>query len=87
MALIFERRGREDLANIVRNGRKVQRYFFFNGGGVSRKQDEFEALFQGLRASWAEPGQQVLEPYASWKEKALERYKGDVHLKDILCTK
>ena len=82
-ALIFERRGREDLANIVRSGRKMQRYFFFNGGGVSREQNEFEALFQGLRASWAESGQ-VLGSYAVWRDRALERYRGDVRLQNML---
>jgi len=83
LAAIFERRGRNDIARLVRDGRKMQRYLFFNGGGVSRSREEFEAMFQGLRAAWAgddkEPGS-----YQSWKEEALKKYAGDEQLMHLL---
>ena len=82
-AVMFERRGRTDLANLVRNGRKMQRYLLFNGGGVSHEQERFETMFQSLRAAWAgqvsQPG-----PYQTWKDEALRRYEGDEQLKRLL---
>lgn len=71
-ATMFERRGRTDLAEIVRAGRKMQRFIFFNGGGASTQQEEFEALFQGLRAAMA--GEHEGEPgsYQTWRAEALE---------------
>ena len=54
---IFERRGRGDLAGMVRGGRRWQRYLFFLGGGVPGDMAEFEPLFQGLRRTlWARGG-------------------------------
>ena len=83
LAAIFERRRRHDMACLVRNGRKMQRYLFFNGGGVSHGREEFEAMFQGLRAAWAgddnEPG-----PYQTWKDEALRKYAGDEQLMHLL---
>lgn len=83
LAAIFERRGRNDMACLVRGGRKMQRYLFFNGGGVSHGREEFEAMFQGLRAAWAgddkKPGS-----YQSWKDEALETYAGDEQLVHLL---
>lgn len=83
LAAMFERRGRNDMAYLVRSGRKMQRYLFFNGGGVSHGQEEFEAMFQGLRAAWAgdnnEPG-----PYQTWKDEALKKYAGDEQLMHLL---
>lgn len=83
LAAAFEHRGRNDMACLVRNGRKMQRYLFFNGGGVSQEQEEFEAMFQGLRAAWAgdecQPG-----PYQTWKAEALEKYAGDEQLVHLL---
>ncbi|KAK0750535.1 hypothetical protein B0T18DRAFT_437704 [Schizothecium vesticola] len=46
---IFERRGRGDLAEMVRGGRRWQRYLFFLGGGIPGDMAELEPLFQGLR--------------------------------------
>ena len=82
LAVLFERRGRNDMAYLVRNGRKMQRYLFFNGG-TSREQDEFEDLFQGLRAAWAEDKYQP-DDYQSWKDEALKQYEGDGQLKLLL---
>ncbi|KAF6230379.1 hypothetical protein HO133_004721 [Letharia lupina] len=82
-AAIFERRGRNDMAHLVRNGRKMQRYLFFNGGSVSHEQEDFEAMFQGLRAAWAGDNSQP-GPYQVWKEEALKKYEGDEQLGRLL---
>lgn len=82
-AEIFEARGRGDMGKIVRESRKMQRFTFFNGGGVSRDQEEFRALFTGLRAAWAE-GNEELNSYEDWKKDAEERQKGDEKLQIIL---
>ena len=83
LAAIFERRGRNDIACLVRDGRKWQRYLFFIGGGVSHQQEEFEAMFQGLRAAWAENGKEP-SPYQTWKDEALKKYAGDKQLMQLL---
>jgi hypothetical protein len=54
-AEMFEVRGRADMGRIVRESRKMQRFTFFNGGGVSLDDEEFQFLFSGLRAAWAGP--------------------------------
>ena len=83
LAAIFERRGRSDMAFLVRNGRKMQRYLFFIGGGVSQEREEFEAMFQGLRAAWADDRSQ-LGSYQMWKDEALKTYAGDEQLMHLL---
>ena len=83
LAAIFESRGRTDMASLVRDGRKMQRFLFFNGGGISREQEDFEALFQGLRAAWA-GNNNKLSPYQTWKNEALEKYAGDEQLIQLL---
>lgn len=85
-ATIFEDRGRKDMGTIVREGRRMQRFTFFNGGGVSREQEEFEALFNGLRASWAEK-QEQLSSYQVWKADALRSHRGDMRLQQLLRRK
>lgn len=80
---IFEARGREDMGKIVRKSRKMQRFTFFNGGGVSRDQEEFQALFTGLRAAWAKKNEQ-LSSYEDWKRDTIERQKGDERLRILL---
>ena len=82
LASIFERRGRNDMAHLIWNGRKMQRLTFFLGG-LSEEQDEFEALFQGLRAAWADDGSPP-SPYQTWKDEALKKYEGDEQLKGLL---
>ncbi|KAI9822820.1 MAG: hypothetical protein M1826_000399 [Phylliscum demangeonii] len=76
---LFEHRGRADLADLVRNGRRFQRFLFFLGGGLSSDRKEFEALFQGLRASVTNEGQdfKTLEDYVQWREDAIKRYSRD----------
>ncbi|KAI9679958.1 MAG: hypothetical protein M1817_004973 [Caeruleum heppii] len=49
----FERRGREDLGRMVRDGRRIQRFLFFLGGGSSTEKEEFESLFNGLRSTFS----------------------------------
>lgn len=83
LAAIFERRRRHDIADLVRNGRKMQRYFFFIGGGICQSRQDFEAMFQGLRTVWAgdenQPGL-----YQTWKKEALKKYAGDNQLLHLL---
>ena len=81
-AVMFERRGRADMAALIRNGRKMQRYLFFLAG-TSQEQEEFEALFQGLRSAWAEDGSQP-DSYQTWKDAALKKYAGDAQLMHLL---
>ena len=81
-AVMFERRGRADMASLIRTGRKMQRYLFFLAG-TSHEREEFEAMFQGLRSAWAEDGSQ-LESYQTWKDGALKKYAGDTQLMHLL---
>ena len=83
LAVIFERRGRADMASLIRTGRKMQRYLFFVGGGTPHDREEFEAMFQGLRSAWAEDGSQ-LDSYQTWKDEALKKYAGDAQLMHLL---
>ena len=85
LAAILERRQRNDMAGLIHNGRKMQRYLFPIGGGFPREQDEFEAMFHGLQAAWVEDQSQLI-PYQTWKDKALKRYGGDQQLLNILRT-
>ena len=61
----------------------MQRFTFFNGGGVSRNPEEFQALFNGLRAAWASKDEQP-SSYEDWKRGAEERQKRDERLKILL---
>lgn len=81
---IFERRGRRDLADIVRSGRRWQRYLFFLGGGIPSDMAEFEPLFQGLRKSFT-PDKDKLTAYADWKASALQGFaKGNRELELLM---
>ena len=82
LASIYERRGRSDMAHLVRNGRKMQR-LMFSLGGLSEEHDEFEALFQGLRAAWADDGRPP-SSYQTWKDEALKKYEDDEQLQGLL---
>lgn len=75
-AEIFEQRGRGDLARIVRESRKMQRFLFFNGGGVAHEMNEFRALFGGLRTAWKDDGE-YMAAYDEWKSEAIMKYRKD----------
>lgn len=65
---IFRERGREDLANCVIDGRKVQRFFFALGPDCSALEPEtFEHLVAGL---WRAFGYEY-EDWKQWRAKAL----------------
>jgi len=49
LADMFRRRGREDMAKLVLQGRKHQRFLFFLEGTGPPDREEFASLFQGLR--------------------------------------
>ncbi len=85
-AAVFEKRGRADMAAIVRGGRRWQRYLFFLGGGIPRDMAEFEPLFQGLRKSFLGEGEQrFVSEYQEWKQKALAEYsKGDARFQALM---
>ena len=82
-AEMFEARGRADIGKIVRESRKMQRFTFFNGGGVSLDDEEFQSLFSGLKAAWAGPDDDPTS-YVDWKKEANEKYKDDHGLQSIL---
>ena len=83
LAVMFERRRRADMASLIRNVRKMQRYLYFLGGGTSRNREVFEAMFQGLRSAWTKDGSPP-SPYQTWKDEALKRYAGDPQLMQLL---
>ena len=80
-AHMFQRRGREDVAQLILEGRKYQRFLFFLGATVSSQREEFEALFQGLRR--AVDGQTV-ESYTEWRCAALSRASSNPALKRLM---
>ena len=80
-AEMFRHRGREDMAQIVLNGRKLQRFLLFRGG-ATMDQDEFGKLFQGLRAAACEEGG-ALNSYMAWKAQAIKQYENDAILQGI----
>lgn len=66
----------------MRESRKMQRFTFFNGGGVSLDQEEFQSLFTGLRATWIQDEQP--SSYEDWKRDTKERHKDDDGLQRLL---
>lgn len=82
-AEILEGRGRKDMGKVVRESRMMQRFTFFNGGGVSRDPKEFQALFNGLRAAWLSKNEQS-NSYEGWRKDAEQRQEGDDGLQILL---
>ena len=82
-AAILEKRGRPDMSDMVRRGRKIQRFIFVNGGSVAADRADFEALFQGLRAAMADTEGDI-NTFADWKEKALGANQHDEKLQTLL---
>ena len=77
----FERRGRKDIADIVRNRQKLQRLLLFNGGGMTADVKEFEDLFQSERSNFGS----VEKSYQEWRREAIEEYeKIDPALRSLL---
>lgn len=81
-AAIFRQRGRDDMADFVLNGRKVQRFFFGLGDVCEPERETFEKLFQGLRRAFNERAE--VSTYASWKQSMLARYKDNTVLAGLL---
>lgn len=80
-AQLLEARGRQDLAQIVRNGRLQHRFAFCCGYDLA-DWDGFLGLFRGLREAVAVD--EGLE-WNEWKTVALDRYKDDSGLQLVLC--
>ncbi|KAI1387719.1 uncharacterized protein F4822DRAFT_430466 [Hypoxylon trugodes] len=82
-AWIFNGRDRLDLAGLVLEGRKWQRYLFFLGGGVPSDKTELEALFQCLRKCFGDDDDNI-SSYEEWKEAALKLYRDDAILDSLI---
>ncbi|RHZ43604.1 uncharacterized protein CDV56_101720 [Aspergillus thermomutatus] len=76
----LENRVHPDLAEIVRNGRILHRFEFCCGYDLADWKG-FLCLFQGLRKAIDVDGDLEWE---TWKEKALETYKNDALLKELM---
>ncbi|OAR01785.1 hypothetical protein LLEC1_07222 [Akanthomyces lecanii] len=86
---MFAQRGRADMADMVRGGRRWQRFLGFTGGGLPRDVEEFEALFRALRESCAEEDGGASDvahglSYAEWRVKALEGVADDAQLAALI---
>lgn len=82
LATVFIERGREDLANYVLNGRKVQRFLF--GLGPERSFLDMETiprLFMGLQRAFNLED----EEWETWKSKALKKWKDEEILLELLA--
>jgi hypothetical protein len=64
-AEMFRQRGREDMEQMILQGRKYQRFVHFLGGTISEERQEFEDLFQGLRKAI---GGSSIGSYAEWRD-------------------
>lgn len=83
-AAIFDVRGREDIGDLVRQGRRWQRFLFFLGGGIPGDMSELEALFQGLRKSCAR-GNDSISSYSEWKASFLrDSAMGDAQVQALM---
>ncbi|KAI4751533.1 hypothetical protein E4T52_15377 [Aureobasidium sp. EXF-3400] len=66
-AQMFQRRGREDMAQMILQGRSWQRFLFFLGSAEPPPYDDFSNLFQGLRRSIE--GENIIS-YSEWRRLA-----------------
>jgi hypothetical protein len=66
-AQMFQRRGREDMAQMILQGRPWQRFLFFLGTADTPPYDVFSKLFQGLRRSFE--GESI-GSYLEWRRLA-----------------
>jgi aminoglycoside phosphotransferase (APT) family kinase protein len=82
MAAILRERGREDLADCVVKGRKIQRFFFALGVESSfLDMETILPLFAGLRRAFNFED----EEWEIWKSKALDKWKADELLRSLLA--
>ncbi|PGH29716.1 hypothetical protein GX50_07530 [[Emmonsia] crescens] len=76
---IYRRRGRPDMADIVLEGRRLQRFQYSLGDSWTADQRGFEALFLGLRKAFIREGDEnaaavAQEPFEFWKKKLISKY-------------
>lgn len=81
LAAVFREKGREDLANCVIDGRKVQRFSFGLGlDGAFLDRETLQHLFKGLQQAF----NFEYNGWGPWKSNALERWKDDELLVNLL---
>jgi hypothetical protein len=81
LAAILREKGREDLADCVTKGRKVQRFFYALGPeGSFLDMETLPLLFAGLRRAFNLED----EEWETWKSKALNKWKDDSLLLRLL---
>ncbi|OJD24613.1 hypothetical protein ACJ73_04025 [Blastomyces percursus] len=76
---IYRRRGRPDMADIVLNGRRLQRFLYSLGDSWTADQRGFEALFLGLRKAFIREGDEdaaavAQESFEFWKKTLIAKY-------------
>jgi hypothetical protein len=71
-AQMFRRRAREDMAQMILQGRAWQRFLFFLGSAGTHPPDDFEGLFQGLRRSFE--GEHI-GSYEEWRHLASDAHE------------
>jgi aminoglycoside phosphotransferase (APT) family kinase protein len=82
-AAMFDARGRPDLGDCVRNGRKMQRFMCLTlHPGAAVNFEEWVAMFQAERAAWADEDDG--DAYGKWKEDALQACSADPGLHALL---
>ncbi|KAL4937611.1 hypothetical protein BDV06DRAFT_215735 [Aspergillus oleicola] len=79
-AQLLEDKGHHQLAEIVRKGRIIHLFNFCCGYDLA-DWDGFIGLFQGLRRALNADGDLDWE---AWKEKAMDNYKDDGHLNELI---
>jgi hypothetical protein len=83
LAAIFHERGREDLANCIINGRKVQRFLFALDPDSSFTDTKtFADLFAGLKRAFKAGD----DKWEQWRGMALENWKDDELLLSLLAV-
>jgi hypothetical protein len=81
LAAIFKERGRDDLALLVLEGRKFQRFHFALGADSSYSSREtFLRLFEGLYTAFRSD----YKGWDHWKSQALVKWKDDEMLRSML---
>lgn len=77
-AKMFEARGRKDMADIVMNGRRWQRFLDFQSDSIVERREDLESFFVGLRNCFSESSNKEQGwSYESWKKSVTTRYWKD----------